>query len=203
MTLALEIAALGAACIAASWAATRVLIDVLASHAILDRPNARSSHRAPVPRGGGIAVIGVALPAWALVSALSSERPATMAVVLAGALGLALLSWGDDRKGMPIVLRLGAQAVTIGVVFTMAPGRWDLFGGLLPPWAAMAAVGLAWLWFINLFNFMDGIDAISGTEAVSVGAGLALVLLVAPGTGGDALPLAGFGLTLAAAAASR
>jgi len=198
--LALKLAVLGAACVALSWAITRLLIDVLAKNAILDRPNARSSHATPVPRGGGIAVIAVALPAWALVSALSTERPATLAVVLAGALGLALLSWGDDRKGMPVALRLGAQAVVIAVVFTMAPGRWDLLGDVLPdwapPWVGMAILGLAWIWFINLFNFMDGIDGIAGGEAASIGVGLAVVAAVA----GLDWPVAAKGVAIAGAA---
>jgi UDP-N-acetylmuramyl pentapeptide phosphotransferase/UDP-N-acetylglucosamine-1-phosphate transferase len=194
--LALQLAVFAAACGALTWAFTRVLIDVLTKKRVLDRPNARSSHTAPVPRGGGIAVVAVALPAWALVSALSSERPATLAVVLAGALGLALLSWGDDRGGLPVALRLGAQAVVIAVVFTMAPGRWELFGDLLPAWAGMAILGLAWIWFINLFNFMDGIDGIAGGEAASIGLGLAVVAAVA----GLDWPLAAKGVAIAGTA---
>lgn len=196
MILALELAVLGAGCLALTWGFTQVLIDILKKKLILDRPNARSSHTAPVPRGGGIAVVAVALPAWALVSALSSERPATLAVVLAGALGLALLSWGDDRGGLPVVLRLGAQAVVIAVVFTMAPARWDLFGGVIPPWAGMAILGFAWIWFINLFNFMDGIDGIAGSEAASIGLGLAVVAAVA----GLDWPIAAKGVAIAGAA---
>ncbi|MHA1568589.1 MAG: MraY family glycosyltransferase, partial [Alphaproteobacteria bacterium] len=37
------------------------------------------------------------------------------------------------------------------------------------------AAGLVWLWFINLFNFMDGIDGMAGGEAVSLGLGLFLL----------------------------
>jgi UDP-N-acetylmuramyl pentapeptide phosphotransferase/UDP-N-acetylglucosamine-1-phosphate transferase len=179
MILLMQIAALGLVAAAVSWVATRQLVGALTRHAILDRPNARSSHVTPTPRGGGIAVIGVVLPAWALIAALSSERPATMAVVLAGALGLALLSWGDDRGGLPVALRLAAQAVTVVVVLSMTPARWNLFGGVLPAWADLAAIALAWIWFINLFNFMDGIDGIAGGEVASIGIGVAIVAAVA------------------------
>src|SRR5260370_2533279 len=43
------------------------------------------------------------------------------------------------------------------------------------------ATALLWVWFVNLFNFMDGIDGITGVETASVGIGVALVVL----SGGD------------------
>ncbi|MBL8704049.1 MAG: glycosyl transferase, partial [Rhodospirillales bacterium] len=58
--LALKLAVFGGVCAALTWAFTRVLIDVLTKKLVLDRPNARSSHATPVPRGGGIAVVAVA-----------------------------------------------------------------------------------------------------------------------------------------------
>lgn len=177
--LYLQVIGLGLLAMGLSWAGTRQLVGALARRSILDRPNERSSHATPTPRGGGIAVIGVILPAWALIAALSSQRPATMAVVLAGALGLALLSWGDDRSGLPVAIRLAAQAVTVVVVLTMAPGRFDLFADLVPDWVDLAVIALAWIWFINLFNFMDGIDGIAGGEAASIGIGAAIVAGVA------------------------
>ncbi|MCC6470627.1 MAG: glycosyltransferase family 4 protein [Alphaproteobacteria bacterium] len=195
--LLMQIVGLGLLATAVSWLATRQLVGALTRHAILDRPNARSSHVRPTPRGGGIAVIGVVLPAWALIAALSSERPATTAVVLAGALGLALLSWGDDRAGLPVALRLAAQAITVVVVLSMAPARWDFSGGALPPSADLAVVALAWIWFINLFNFMDGIDGIAGGEAASIGVGIAIVAA----TAGLDWPIMAKSIALAGAAA--
>ena len=62
------------------------------------------------------------------------------------------------------------------------PGR--SFQGLLPSLLDRLAAGLLWLWFVNLFTFMDGID---GVEAGSLGIGLVLVGAVAAwrGRGGD------------------
>jgi UDP-N-acetylmuramyl pentapeptide phosphotransferase/UDP-N-acetylglucosamine-1-phosphate transferase len=37
-------------------------------------------------------------------------------------------------------------------------------------------LGLAWLWFINLFNFMDGIDGLAGSEAIAVALGYLLIV---------------------------
>jgi UDP-N-acetylmuramyl pentapeptide phosphotransferase/UDP-N-acetylglucosamine-1-phosphate transferase len=46
--------------------------------------------------------------------------------------------------------------------------------GLLPFWLDRAVAVLAWTWFINLYNFMDGIDGITGIETVCIAAGLAI-----------------------------
>ena len=54
-------------CLLLSLGLTWLLQRWLLSRQILDRPNERSSHKAPTPRGGGIAVLAVLLPAWALI----------------------------------------------------------------------------------------------------------------------------------------
>ena len=46
--------------------------------------------------------------------------------------------------------------------------------GFLPPWLDKAVTCLLWIWFTNLFNFMDGIDGISATEMICIGVGLCL-----------------------------
>src|SRR5690242_20532265 len=83
--------------LAASLAATDAVLRWLRRRAILDRPNERSSHAAPVPRGGGIAVIGTALPAWIVAALLGFAPPATLLVV-AGAALLAVVSFLDDLR---------------------------------------------------------------------------------------------------------
>src|SRR5690606_31029347 len=57
---------------AATWWATGALIEPLRRRAVLDRPNERSSHAVPTPRGGGLAVMAALLPAWALFVVLGS-----------------------------------------------------------------------------------------------------------------------------------
>ncbi|GIK99602.1 MAG: glycosyl transferase [Alphaproteobacteria bacterium] len=187
--------------LAAVAALTGLVLRWLERRAVLDHPGPRSSHELPTPRGGGIAVLAVLLPAWAVLALLEGGAAAGRTwPVLAAALLLAAVSWVDDLRPLSAAWRLPVHVLAVAIG-SIAAGEDMVFQGLLPGWLDLLAAGLFWLWFLNLFNFMDGIDGISGTEAMSVGAGLALVLLVAPGTGGDALPLAGFGLTLAAAAA--
>jgi UDP-N-acetylmuramyl pentapeptide phosphotransferase/UDP-N-acetylglucosamine-1-phosphate transferase len=179
-------------CLALSLGLTWQLQRWLASRQILDRPNERSSHKAPTPRGGGIAVLAVLLPAWALIEPQLWPQ-------LLGALALALMGWWDDLRGISPWPRLLVQIAAVGFgLWCMRPFADGQFtGGLLPqPFDAILAA-LAWLWFVNLFNFMDGIDGIAGSEAASIGFGLAVVALWIGGFGDlDQLALALVGAAL-------
>ncbi len=190
----LFLAAVGA--YVASRAATGAVLGLLRRRVILDRPNPRSSHAVATPRGGGLAVSGVVLAAWALI-ALAHADPAPRDWVVPGlALGLVGVSWLDDLRGVSVGLRPGAQALAVGVALAVMPGLGQVFQGWLPVWLDVAATALLWVWFVNLFNFMDGIDGITGVETGFIGLGVAAVALI---TGWDAVQ-AFYGLTLAAAA---
>ncbi len=142
---------------------------------ILDRPNERSSHDTPVPRGGGIALMAALLPAWLVAAFLLPAGPPTPAgwVLPLAAAGLAAVSWIDDLRSLGPLPRLAAQfAAAIAGVF-MLPGL--IFQGLFPPWLDATLAVIGWVWFMNLFNFMDGIDGISGVEAIAVGSGIVLI----------------------------
>ncbi len=183
----------------ASWAATWAVLQLLVRYGIYDRPNERSSHDHPKPRGGGLAVLAVLLPAWLLTSHLFGAPPPGFLAVLTAALALAAISWLDDLKGQSVALRLVIQfgAVALGLAATDHAGDgFLLFQGLLPAWLDHMLKGLAWVWFINLFNFMDGADGITGVETLSIGLGLSLVALMLQQS-----TTAAYGLLLAAAAA--
>jgi UDP-N-acetylmuramyl pentapeptide phosphotransferase/UDP-N-acetylglucosamine-1-phosphate transferase len=161
----LRLAVIFGAALAASLALTGLLRHWLLSRQILDRPNERSAHTTPVPRGGGIAILAVLLPAWALIA------PALWPLLLA-ATALGAVGWWDDLKGLDPWPRLIAQGLAVGL------GLWQLgpvTQGLLPAPLDLALSAIAWLWFVNLFNFMDGIDGIAGVEAISIGLGLVVI----------------------------
>ncbi len=86
-----------------------------------------------------------------------------------------MVSWFDDLRSLPVVPRLAVQALAVGLGIAAMDGAGPVFQGLLPPLLDRLAAGLLWLWFVNLFNFMDGIDGIAGVEASSLGIGLVLV----------------------------
>lgn len=118
----------------------------------VDVPNERSLHSAPTPRVGGVVALPLALGAmlW-LAPALRG-----LAVI---ALLLVAVSWFDDRRGLPVRMRLAAQLLAAGLAVA------EMDAGALPLWTfAVAALGLVWL--TNLYNFMDGANGLAGGMAV-------------------------------------
>jgi UDP-N-acetylmuramyl pentapeptide phosphotransferase/UDP-N-acetylglucosamine-1-phosphate transferase len=173
----------------ATWRLLGRVIPWLERRAILDRPVERSSHRSPVPRGGGLALVPVILAAWLALALLGAAPPAAAAIAgLAAA--LALLSWRDDRASLPAGVRLLGHVLAAGIGVLFLP-EGAVFQGSLPPLLDRAAAALLWVWFVNLFNFMDGIDGIAGIETAALGIGAALVAAGAgpAGAGNAALAL--------------
>jgi len=184
----------------ATWAAARFVLGQLAARGVMDRPNERSSHDRPVPRGGGLAVIGVIAPVW-LVVALFNGILATVWPVVLAALALAALSFIDDLRGLPPLPRVAAHIIAVSLGLWLLPDHAMLFDGWLPLWADRIVTALAWIWFINLFNFMDGIDGITGVETIAVTGGLAFALIVMVSDGGGDWSHAPLAAVLAGAAA--
>ena len=187
---------LAGASLVGAWAATGAITRWLAGRAILDHPNARSAHDRPTPRGGGIGLLAGLAVGWLGIAVLLPGRDAGAPVgVLFAALMLACASFIDDLRGLPVAIRLLVQVVGVALGIASIGGGELVFQGLLPEHLDRLATGCAWLWFVNLFNFMDGIDGISGVEAGTIGLGVGLIAWF---TGSFAT--VGLGLTLAAAA---
>lgn len=141
---------------------------------IVDVPNERSSHTRPVIRGMGLAVliallagIGTGLvlyPEWLLI------RP--VLVIGAAVLASGLLGLSEDIRGLPVLARSLAQlAIALGVCVALLPGS------SLGPWLSLGFViyGVLFLSsFINVANFMDGLNGISGLHGVVAGITFAL-----------------------------
>jgi Fuc2NAc and GlcNAc transferase len=138
---------------------------------LLDVPNARSSHRAATPRGGGAAIAAVTTLAM-LVLMFRGSLTVTLGVVIAvGGLGVAAIGFVDDRRPLPSSIRL-----LVHVAAAIWAVAW--LGGLPPLRFGEHVVSLGWtgyllallgiVWVLNLFNFMDGIDGIAASEAMFV-----------------------------------
>jgi UDP-N-acetylmuramyl pentapeptide phosphotransferase/UDP-N-acetylglucosamine-1-phosphate transferase len=195
--LYLPMAALMAAAVfLVAYLGTRLLVGVLARRTILDHPTDRSSHDIPTPRGGGIAVLAALLPAWLLSSMLFPGAPNGLVIIVGIALILAVVSWIDDLRGLGAATRLLVQAICVVAALVVVPLPGPVFGGWLPPAVDLILTALIWLWFINLFNFMDGIDGITGVQTAGIGIGVFVAAKIGKF---DAAWLA-LGLTTAAAA---
>ena len=159
----------------AAFAGTGALLPFLRARAIFDHPNERSSHNTPTPKGGGLALMAVVLAAWVGLG-LYLESGTFLTWALPGvALVLAGLSWVDDLRELPPIFRFIAQIAAVTAIFLLRPAPEAFFQGLLPGILDALLAGMIWVWFINLFNFMDGVDGITGIETIIIGLGIALI----------------------------
>src|SRR5215213_10567115 len=152
-----------------------VLKPLLARYA-LARPNARSSHKVPTPQGGGIAVVGAAL-AVASIAIIAMDLPlANFLTVALAAIALAFVGAVDDIRPLPAHVRLLLQIAAVTVVVMTSGIR------ILPDWIPQsleqAFLILGGVWFVNLVNFMDGLDWITVAEMVPLTAFLPLAVVM-------------------------
>jgi UDP-N-acetylmuramyl pentapeptide phosphotransferase/UDP-N-acetylglucosamine-1-phosphate transferase len=190
-------AMLGLAIVAAAAATTIALIVWLRpwlQRYALARPNARSSHTVPTPQGGGMAVIAATLAVTALATFLlkdaASPFGATLGPVLVACAFIAVLGAIDDIRTLAVAPRLLGQVLAVGLVLFSLPADVAITP-FLPWWLERALLLVAGIWFVNLVNFMDGLDWMTVAEMLPVAGGL--VLLSAFGV----LPLHGTILALA------
>ena len=167
MTIGLALLASALIC-----AALIVVLRPLLQRYALARPNARSSHVLPTPQGAGIAVIAATLPIATIGAGVAGF--AAPAVLFAAAIFLALVGLVDDIKSIPVLPRLLLQASAVGAVLIAAPTDLQIIPGC-PLAVERAVLLLAGLWFVNLVNFMDGLDLMTVAEVVPVTAALMLL----------------------------
>ncbi|QOZ70572.1 glycosyl transferase [Bradyrhizobium arachidis] len=138
----------------------------------LARPNARSSHRIPTPQGAGIAVIAATLLValgWAAWANLAIPPALVVATVV-----IAIVGFADDIVSLPVLVRLALQAACVGAVVFTAPETARIVPAL-PLALERGLILLAGVWFVNLVNFMDGLDLMTVAEVVPVTAALLLL----------------------------
>ena len=122
---------------------------------IIDKPNERSSHKMIVLRGGGI-IFTIALWIWSIIYGF--EYP----WFLAGVTLAAGISFIDDVHSLPDSLRLVAQFASMFLVFyEIGILQWSLWWLILV--ALIVAVGAT-----NIYNFMDGINGITGGYSLAI-----------------------------------
>jgi Fuc2NAc and GlcNAc transferase len=136
---------------------------------IVDLPNTRSSHVAPTPRAGGIAIVlsfVAALCALCLCRVIDAR---TAGVLIISGCAIAGVGYLDDRRQLAARARFAVHLAAAVFVVALLGGipelelaRWGL-GGF---WVGAAFAVLVLAWGTNLFNFMDGIDGIAASEAI-------------------------------------
>lgn len=174
-----------------SFVLTPLVLRYLKSRAVLDRPNDRSSHTIPTPRGGGLVVVAVVTLIGCTTVAIAALESIWVAVLLL-ALPIAMVGWLDDLKGLPMKTRLAVQVLiavaALACIHNLVPeSSFRMNGTGIGPFAHSRGIGVGWsipfggvamivsllwiVWSTNSYNFMDGIDGILATQVATVGVG--------------------------------
>jgi UDP-N-acetylmuramyl pentapeptide phosphotransferase/UDP-N-acetylglucosamine-1-phosphate transferase len=142
----------------------------------LAKPNARSSHSVPTPQGGGIAVIGATIIAAAgalYLSAPAASAPASLLALLAAVIVIAAVGAADDIRPIGVAPRFFLQAFSVALVIFALPN--DLrVAPFMPVVVERLLLTMGGLWFVNLVNFMDGLDWMTVAEVVPITAALSM-----------------------------
>ena len=135
-------------------AATAAMWKLAPGIGLLAHPNARSSHVRATPTGGGI---GFVLPLLACFAVTIANYPPALPLLVAGS-ALAMLGLVDDFVDVRRSVRLGCHfALVAGAALWLFAPHWLLGGAMV----------LGLVWWLNLYNFMDGIDGLAASQAAA------------------------------------
>jgi|WetSurMetagenome_2_1015567.scaffolds.fasta_scaffold18645_4 UDP-N-acetylmuramyl pentapeptide phosphotransferase/UDP-N-acetylglucosamine-1-phosphate transferase len=165
---------LGFLLILVSFALTWIIKNISIKKNIIDIPNARSSHSQPTPRGGGLAIVVTWYIGISFLFFDGSVSRDLYFALLSGIL-LAVISLIDDVFDLKPIIRLSAQIITAVVSLTFLDGIQPVlvFGKDIFPAVILYFISIiGMVWFINLFNFLDGIDGYASLEAIGMGIAL-------------------------------
>lgn len=157
-----------------SFCLTYITRKVAIKKSMLDLPNERSSHTIPTPRGGGIAI---ALTWFLSISILYyySQIDKSLFLALFTGLLLSVISLLDDIYTLKNKPRLLVQAIVSGSGLYFIGGFNSIDLGFIVFSNSYVLNSVAFftiIWFINLFNFIDGIDGYASSESIFVIASL-------------------------------
>lgn len=122
---------------------------------IIDRPNERSSHTKVVLQGGGI-IFTLGLWLWSMVFGFLYPWLLTGVTLAAG------VSFVDDIRPLPISVRLAIQLVASALVFQeIGLLHWEI-------WYVVAVAMFVCVGMVNIYNFMDGVNGMTGGYSLVV-----------------------------------
>jgi Fuc2NAc and GlcNAc transferase len=137
---------------------------------LMDLPNDRSLHQKPIPRLGGVAILTVWFPSIYLFYFFNYIEKELFYALFCG-LPLAVISLIDDIKTINPQLRLIIHLISALGAFYFLGFLRPFYTFNIPLYYSLLSypvtiVGM--VWFINLFNFMDGVDGFASVEAIYI-----------------------------------
>lgn len=146
----------------------------------LAQPNARSSHKIPTPQGGGIAVVAATMAVGGCAAALTATGTGTavsLGTLFAAVIVMAGVGVAADLRPIAVAPRLLLQTLAVAAVILALPAELRVLP-LLPWWVERVLLAIGGVWFVNLVNFMDGLDWMTAAEVVPITAALTAIGLL-------------------------
>lgn len=147
---------------------------------ILDYPNQRSLHTVPTPRGGGLSIALSVLPGVIAVW-YAGLIPYQIAIATGGGgLLVTFVGWMDDNRGVSVIWRsLSYIVASIWACYWIL----SLYGQIDREIIHYLFWSFVLTWMINLYNFMDGSDALAALQAIFTACVATLLLLLSDQSG--------------------
>jgi UDP-N-acetylmuramyl pentapeptide phosphotransferase/UDP-N-acetylglucosamine-1-phosphate transferase len=140
---------------------------------LLDHPNERSSHEAPTPRGGGLAIVLLVVGA-SVWSALETDLNRGLIYVVGGLI-IAWLGWRDDLHSLSPRVRFVVQGIVAAIsIYGLGYFKVVTIPMVGELYLGVVGILITFLWIIgltNAYNFMDGVNGMAGGVALSAGLG--------------------------------
>lgn len=123
---------------------------------MVDHPGSRRLHDQPTPRGGGVAVVSIILvTACYMPLGAFMQSGITIAVT-----GITLLGWLDDKSPLSALPKLCGMFLASGAALYCSAIS------LVLPMVLVLVALVALVWWVNVFNFMDGSNGLAASQAV-------------------------------------
>lgn len=150
-------------------------------HNVIDRPNQRSSHSVPTPRGGGVAIVLTFLAALVWFYYIHTLTLNIFLGFFIPGVIVAVIGFLDDHGHIAARWRLLMHflAAVIGLYYLGSFPVVTLFGyDLSLSWIGMILGCFYLVWMLNLYNFMDGINGLASSQAVMFAACSAILIVL-------------------------
>ena len=178
MNYLLYLAILGIIATASALVLTRLLIYIMPKFGIVDVPSTRRIHKGATPRGGGLSFVIVLTILLPLAEFFFSGTVFGSVELLKIFLPLCLVSFWDDISHALIPIRLFIQILCscLAIMWLIHPST--ILHDEIPIFLDLVIGAFALLSFLNVYNFLDGIDGITVSESIHLSCTILLLCML-------------------------
>lgn len=156
-----------------------LFVAVLRKSSMVDIPNQRSSHETPTPTGGGLGFVSAICMSLSLYHIFFTYD--FYGVIYALLVGIfMMIGFMDDQIHLSAKFRFSIHLLLVAVYLLFLAPFFPYLEATIPEWIINTVLFLGLVWFINLYNFMDGIDGITSMQSLWILLGLALLSPINP-----------------------